>query len=266
MSTSWWSAPNTEHEKKILRDAGVVPHPDFRTDHAQHEKMLPNHPLMREAFRGSDDTFWHQLMATTNSVLPIKSVHDRWNIRLKDGLSYDTLGSTLSTIYHLRLLVQLMGCRRVLEVGTFVGVTTMFLAEVIGDGVVTTVEIGAEFADIARENIRANGMAKRVELIHGDINEVVPDMRRRARRFDLIFLDGSKQDYGRLLWPLIDILEPGGLLFVDNVFLHGEALNDEATTEKGRGVVDLLDQAHDLPFPMVILPCGDGHLMLLKPR
>lgn len=235
-----------------------------RTDHTQREKMLPSHPLMREAFRGNNDAFWHRLETVTNSVLPIKSVHDRWDIRLKEGMTYDTLGSTLSTIYHLRLLVQLMGCRRVLEVGTFVGVTTMFLAEVIGDGVVTTVEIGEEFAGIARENIEANGMAKRVELIRGDINEVVPELTRAARTFDMVFLDGSKQDYGRLLWPLIDLLEPGGLLFVDNVFLHGDALNVNPATEKGRGVHHLLDQAHDLPFPMVILPCGDGHLLVMK--
>lgn len=239
-----------------------------RTDHAQWEKLLPSHPLMREAFRGNDEAYWRRLEATTNSVLPISSVHDRWDIRLKDGLSYDTLGSTLSTIYHLRLLVQLMGCQRVLEVGTFVGVTTMFLAEVMPEGgVVTTVEIGAEFAEIARDNIEANGLAKRVELINDDINAVVPDMRRRARTFDLIFLDGCKQDYGRLLGPLLDILAPGGLLFVDNVFLHGDVLNAEPATEKGRGARDLLELVNnEVGCPKVILPCGDGHLLLMKPR
>jgi predicted O-methyltransferase YrrM len=197
----------------------------------------------------------------------VKSVHDRWQIRLKYGLSYDTLGSTLSTIYHLRLLVQLMGCKRVLEVGTFVGVTTMFLAEVLpDDGRITTVEIGAEFADIARENFKVNGLSDRIELINDDINSVVSWLPAWGRRYDLIFLDGSKQDYGRLLPQLLELLAPGGLLFVDNVFLHGDALNAEPATEKGVGVQDLLSQARDLPFPMVILPCGDGHLLLMKPR
>ena len=76
-------------------------------------------------------------------MLPIKSVHDRFDIHLKPGVTYETLGSDLSTLYHLQLLIRLMGCRRVLEVGTYVGVSAMFLAEAVGrQGRVTTVEIG----------------------------------------------------------------------------------------------------------------------------
>lgn len=237
----------------------------MRTDMTNGEKILPSHPTMRSEFRGDDAAFWQQLDRVTTSVLPVRSVHDRWDIQLKPGMTYETLGSDLATIYHLQLLVRLMGCRRVLEIGTFVGVSAMFLAEAIGaGGLVTTVEIGVEFAEIAMENFHRNGMAERIELILGDINEVLPGLSERPEPFDLIFLDGSKQDYGRLLSPLVDILRPGGLLFVDNVFLHGDALNEVPTSEKGRGVRELLAAAKHLHLTKVILPCGDGHLLLLK--
>lgn len=237
----------------------------MRTDMKNGEKILPSHPTMRQDFRGDDAEFWHQLENVTSSVLPIKSVHDRWKIRLKPGVTYETFGSDLPTLYHLQLLIRLMGCRRVLEVGTYVGASTLFLAEAVGaGGLVTTVEIGAEFAEIARENFRVNGMEHRIALINEDINNLIPHWRQWPQAYDLIFLDGSKQDYGRLLRPLIEFLVPGGLLFVDNIFLHGDALNAEPATEKGRGVRDLLDQVGGLSHTKVILPCGDGHLLLVK--
>lgn len=236
----------------------------MRTDMLAREKLLPSHPTMRQLFQGDDDAFWRRLETVTTSVFPIRSVHDKWRIRLKLGMTYETLGSTLTTLYHLQLLVRLMRCRRVLEIGTFVGVGTMFLAEAVGHtGRVTTVEIGAEFAGIARENIEANGLADRVDLINADINAILPVLS-HGEPFDLIFLDGCKQDYGRLVRPLFDLLPKGGLLFVDNVFLHGDVLNIEPTTEKGRGVRDLLHAVDALDCPKVILPCGDGHLLLLK--
>lgn len=238
----------------------------MRTDMKNREKLLPSHPTMRSDFRGDDDAFWRQLEEITTSVLPIRSVHEKWKISLKPGLSYETLGSDLATIHHLMLLIQLMGCRRVLEVGTFVGVSTLFLAEAVGPGgLVTTVEIGAEFAELARENIKANGMADRVEVLNYDINAILPALVAKSDPYDLVFLDGSKQDYGRLLRPLIDLLAPGGLLFVDNMFFHGDALNDEPITAKGIGVRALLDEVKTIfGCPKVILPYGDGHLLLLK--
>lgn len=235
----------------------------MRTDLKNADKLVPSHPTMRQDFRGGDAEFWQRLESVTNSVLPITSVHDKWRIRLKPGVSYETFGSDLPTLYHLQLLVQLMGCRRVLEVGTYVGVSTLFLAEAVGPGgLVTTVEIGAEFAALARENIEANGMAQRVQLINNDIMIVLPGLTPEA--YDLIFLDGSKQDYGVMLPSLIDVLAPGGLLFVDNIFFHGDVLNAEPTTEKGRGVRDLLKAVNALSHAKVVLPCGDGHLMVLK--
>lgn len=236
------------------------------TDLSNRDKLVPSHDVMRQFFRGTDAEFWEGLERVTSSVLPIRSVHDKWRIKLKPGVTYETLGSDLATLYHLQLLVRLLHCSRVLEVGTYIGVSTLFLAEAIDPrGRVTTVEIGEEFADIARENILANGMSDRVEVICADINDLLPLFERRADWFNLIFLDGNKQNYGRLLRPLFDLLDEGGLLFVDNIFLHGDVLNAEPSTAHGRGVRELLDEAAKLTeCAKVILPCGDGHLLILK--
>jgi len=222
---------------------------------------------MKQFFKGAEADFYSQLERVTTSVLPIKSVHDKWDIQLKAGVTYETLGSDLSGLHFLQLLVRLGQCKHVLEVGTYIGVSTLFLAEAVGeDGRVVTVEVGEEFANIARENFRRNGLLDRIELIHSDVNLSLTSLRQRAQLFDMIFLDGDKASYGRLLRPLLDLLRPGRMMLIDDIFCNGDTLNPEPETDKGQGVRDMLAQIATLPQHVrVILPYGNGQLLLLKP-
>jgi predicted O-methyltransferase YrrM len=69
------------------------------------------------------------------------------------------------------------------------------------------------------------------------------------------------------LEPLLSLLRPGGLMIVDDVFCNGDALNERPATDKGRGVADLTTRVAAMPWlSPVILPMGNGQLMLLKPR
>jgi predicted O-methyltransferase YrrM len=207
------------------------------------DRLLPSQAVMKQFFNGSDADFYPQLERVATSVLAVKSVHDKWDIQLKPGLSYETLGSDLSGLHLLQLLVRLADIKDVLEVGTYVGVSTLFLAEAVGaDGRVVTIEVGAEFADIAREKLR-----------------------RRDRPFDMVFLDGDKASYGRLLPSLLDVLRPGGLMLVDDIFCNGDTLNPEPTTDKGKGIKDMLERVAALQdYARVILPYGNGQLLLVK--
>jgi predicted O-methyltransferase YrrM len=230
------------------------------------DRLLPNQAVMKQFFRGSDADFYSQLEKVTTSVLPVKSVHEKWDIQLKPGITYETLGSDLSGLHFLQLLVRMAGCKRVLEVGTYIGVSTLFLAEAVGkDGHVVTVEVGAEFASIARENFRRNDLSDRIELINADVNLSLASLQQRSQLFDMIFLDGDKANYARLLPSLLDLLRPGGLMLIDDIFCNGDTLNPEPATDKGQGIKDMLllvatlgDQAR------VVLPYGNGQLLLLK--
>jgi predicted O-methyltransferase YrrM len=221
---------------------------------------------MRQFFKGIEADFYPGVEKVTTSVLPIRSVHDKWDIQLKPGVTYETLGSDLSCLYLLQLLVRSANSKRVLEVGTYIGVSTLFLAEAVGDdGCVVTIEVGAEFAEIARENFRRNGLLHRIELINDDAASVLSSLRQRGELFEMIFLDGDKANYGRLLNPLLEVLKPGGLMLVDDIFCNGDTLNAEPTTDKGQGVQEMLNQVAALTgYPRVILPYGNGQLLLLK--
>ena len=193
-------------------------------------------------------------------------MHQKWDIRLKPGVTYETLGSDLSCLHFLQLLIRHGAASCVLEVGTYIGVSTLFLAEAIGKGGrVVTVEKGAEFAEIARENFRRNGLLDRIELINDDAANALSVLRQRDEAFDLIFLDGDKVNYGRLLGPLFELLRPGGVMVMDDVFCNGDTLNEPATTSRGLGVQDMLQQVASLgDNPRAILPYGNGQLLLLK--
>lgn len=226
------------------------------------DRLLPSHDLMRRAFR--DDDFAAALDRVTTQILPVKSVAEKFDLVLSPGFSYEMLGSDLATLHFLQLLVKLTGARRILEIGTYIGVSAMFMAEAMGtDGVVDTFEAGEEFRALARENFGRNGFVAGRIRQHGRLDLVLPLMT-DWYRFDLIFLDGDKANYGRLLRNLLLLLRPGGLLIVDDVFCQGDALNVEPTTDKGQGAQELLALVENMNCTKVVLPIGDGLLLLRK--
>lgn len=221
---------------------------------------------MRQFFNGAEAEFYPGLERVTNSVLPIGSIHEKWDIQLKPGVTYETLGSDLSCLHLLQFLIHFGRCKRVLEIGTYIGVSTLFLAEAVGeDGRVVTIEVGAEFAEIARDNFRRNGLLDRIELIHGDAVAALSALRERGELFDMIFLDGDKANYGRLLNLLLEFVRPGGVILVDDIFCNGDTLNAVPATSRGQGVQEMLSQVAAFDgSPRVILPYGNGQLLLLK--
>ena len=91
-------------------------------------------------------------------------------------------------------LVKLIGAKSILEIGSFIGNSAMQFARMVGSGGrVTTIEVGRDFADMARENIRRNGFENQVTVMHGDASEILQGL--TPRSYDLIFIDGNKQEY-----------------------------------------------------------------------
>lgn len=115
----------------------------------------------------------------------------------------------------LFILTRTMGARRVLELGTATGYSTLFLAEAVspGDGRVVTVEQDPQFARRAETNFAAAGLASRIELMQGVAQDILAEL---APPFDLAFLDIDKEGYAAALPHCRRLLRPGGLLVADN--------------------------------------------------
>jgi predicted O-methyltransferase YrrM len=114
------------------------------------------------------------------------------------------------------------GAKRILEVGTCIGYSTLWMATALpSDGTLISMEYDNARAARAREHFAAAGYADRVSVIAGDATRFLHKV---SGPFDLIFQDGDKQLYEPMLDRLVGLLRPGGLLVADNILWNGEVV------------------------------------------
>jgi predicted O-methyltransferase YrrM len=122
----------------------------------------------------------------------------------------------------LRVLATAIGARRILEIGTAIGYSGIWLAGALpADGLLITMEKDPERARIAKSNFERAGLSQRTNVVVGDAGLLIAKV---SGPFDLIFQDGAKPLYVPLLDKLVERLRPGGLLVTDNVLWDGEVV------------------------------------------
>src|ERR1700736_906468 len=122
----------------------------------------------------------------------------------------------------LRVLAVSIGASRVLEIGTAIGYSGIWLAGALpAGGMLLTMEMNQDRARTARANFSRAGLADRVSVIVGDAHTMLAKV---SGPFDLIFQDGDKSLYVPMLDRLVDLLRPRGLLVTDNVLWDGEGV------------------------------------------
>ncbi len=137
----------------------------------------------------------------------------------------------------LYLLARISGARRVLEIGTLGGYSTICLARGVGaEGSVITLEFQQRHADVAHVNLQRAGVADRVEIVVGPALESLPTV---TGVFDLIFIDADKENNTAYVRWAIELGRPGTVIVVDNVVRDGRILNP--TDSQAHGVRDMLE-------------------------
>lgn len=217
------------------------------------DRLLPSQPYFSKMYRGYD--FYGDMERLLGSMYePLKL-----DIKTKDGMTYAVMGSDLNTLHFLQFLIRSHGYKKVLELGTYIGVSAMYMAAAGAE--VITVEKGKEFYDIAYSNVMKNKTTN-VYLRNIDAIEFFKD---DPIIHDLIFIDCAKESYKRLLELSLEHLAYNGMILVDDVFFQGETLNGNPISEKGRGVKAMLDYVKMLEgYEKVIIPVGNGLLMVRK--
>jgi predicted O-methyltransferase YrrM len=125
----------------------------------------------------------------------------------------------------LMLLARAIGARRILEIGTLGGYSTIWLARGLGpDGRLITLEANPDYAEIARANIARAGLSQTVDVRIGRAQDTLPGLAAEAP-FDLIFIDADKPGTpGYFQWA-VKLARRGSLILVDNVVREGEVLD-----------------------------------------
>jgi predicted O-methyltransferase YrrM len=166
----------------------------------------------------------------------------------------------LGEVQLLEALAVAGGATRILEVGTFTGVTSLTLAARLPEGgKLTTLEVDEQAAAIARRHFDASPFGDRIELIVGDARETIE---RLDGPFDLIWIDAWKRDYPLYLEKLAPKLAERGVLAADNVLLDGRVLQAAGDSEDVAGMQEFADRVQADPhLHNVLLPLGDGVML-----
>jgi len=148
----------------------------------------------------------------------------------------------------LNVLARSVGARRILELGTLAGYSTIWLARALPHGGdVVTLEYDARHAAVARENFVRTGVSDRVDVRVGAALELLPglaeELQGGAEPFDFVFLDADKANLPAYFAASFDLTRPGGLIVADNVVRDGrvaDAASTDTNVRGARGVLELM--------------------------
>lgn len=164
----------------------------------------------------------------------------------------------------LKMLVEMIQPKNVLEVGTFSGYSAICLAEGLGqEGHLYTFEINDEMEDFTRPWIEQSPVADKITFIIGNANTEAP---RLGIVFDMAFIDGDKRTYVETYETVLRLLRPGGFLIVDNTLWDGHVVDPAYDHDTQTiGIRHFNDHvAADNRVECVIIPQRDGLTLLRK--
>lgn len=168
----------------------------------------------------------------------------------------------------LRFLMSWGKPMKILEVGTAIGFSALFMSEYAPEGChITTIEKYEKRIPLAKENFKKAGKQDSITLIEGDATEVLSDLQ---ETFDFIFMDAAKGQYIHFLPDILRLLEPGGLLVSDNILQDGDIIESKyAITRRNRTIHNRMREylyalTHHEKLETVILPLADGVTLSTK--
>lgn len=167
----------------------------------------------------------------------------------------------------LKMLVEISGARRVLEIGAFTGYSSICMALGLPDGGrLTTLEINDELEPLMSEAWERAGVADRIELWLGDALESLEKLSAKGNSFDLAFIDANKRQYSEYYEKVLDMLRPGGLIVADDTLWDGKVYDEHPDSDAQ--TVSLLRfndaVASDPRVEAVMLPLRDGLTLIRK--
>jgi predicted O-methyltransferase YrrM len=144
----------------------------------------------------------------------------------------------------LQLLAQMIGARRILEIGTLGGYSTIWLARALpAGGRVITLEFNAKHAEIARSNIARATLSHLVDIRVGAALDTLPKLQEeKAGPFDLIFIDADKANNAEYVRWALKLSRPGTLIIIDNVVREGAVIDAASTDKDILGTRQLFDE------------------------
>lgn len=198
---------------------------------------------------------------------------DPGNTEFLENLEKDALSSGVPIIRRemqsfIKVLLAVKKPKRILEVGTAVGFSTLLMCEYgLPDLEITTIENYEKRIPVAKENFLRAGRNGQITLLEGDAGQILKEL---EGKYDLIFMDAAKGQYIHWLEDVIRLLAPEGILLSDNVLQEGELIESHYLVERRNRTIYkrmreyLYTLKHDKRLMTSILPLGDGAALSIQ--
>ncbi len=168
----------------------------------------------------------------------------------------------------LKFLLAYAKPKSILEVGTAIGFSALFMSEYAPDDChITTIEKYEKRIPVAKENFKRAGKEDSITLLEGDAVDILKNL---EGQYDIIFMDAAKGQYINFLPDIIRLLPAGGLLISDNVLQDGDIIESRfAVTRRNRTIHSrmreyIYELKHNAALETCILPVGDGVTLSTK--
>ena len=162
----------------------------------------------------------------------------------------------------------LLAVKRILEVGTAVGFSTLLMCEYGPDDLkITTIENYAKRIPVAKENFRRAGRESQITLLEGDAGEILKEL---TGTFDMVFMDAAKGQYINWLPDVLRLMKEGSVLVSDNVLQEGDIIESHYLVERRNRTIYkrmreyLWQLTHSPILRTSVLPLGDGAAVSVK--
>jgi predicted O-methyltransferase YrrM len=172
----------------------------------------------------------------------------------------------ISQCYFLELITKISKAKKILEIGTFTGLSTLSMALGLPeDGMIIALDKNSETNIKAKEFFKKADQDKKIKTIVNPALDTLNELKKENLIFDIIFIDADKENYKYYYNKSFDLLKRGGLMIIDNVLWHGEVA-DEKNNEKFTNIIRDFNTfvKNDERTEQIILPLGDGFTICNK--
>ncbi len=184
-----------------------------------------------------------------------------------EGLPEGDMGLSPEAAQLLGLLVKLMGARRVLEVGTFTGYSTLALASALPeDGEIIACDVSEAWTAVGGRYWREAGVAHKIDLrLAPALDTLTTLLKTHTGQFDLTLIDADKTNYASYVELCLLLLRPGGLIAIDNTLWGGRVADVRAKDADTQALRTLNEKLHgDERIDLSLVPIGDGLTLARK--
>jgi len=185
----------------------------------------------------------------------------------REIISYnETLGDikrmqiAISQCYFLECIIKISNTKRILEIGTFTGLSTLSMSLALPeDGYIIALDKDFKTNKIARDFFKKANQDKKIKTIIKPALETLVDLKNEENFFDIVFIDADKENYKKYYDNSIDLVKKNGLIIIDNVLWRGDVADKKNQNKLTNIIRDFnIHVKNDKTTEQIILPLGDG--------